>query len=146
MIVPEKPLWGGNNKLCVYVWITGCYSQLFKVLLKCYMNEGSSQGSCIHTCTCTLACLSFSPSHSDRILAIFQLGNFFTTESIFTVETGVDLRPYSVENIQNIWMKWYCTVMSSQAYLQDGINVFTIQLLVKLLHFLFLFTCDIIRM
>ena len=36
------------------------------------------------------------------ILAIFQLGNFFTTESIFTVETGVDLRPYNVENIQNI--------------------------------------------
>ena len=69
------------------------------------------------------------------ILAIFQLGNFFTTESIFTVETGVDLRPYSVENIQNIRMKWYCTVMSSQTYLQDGINVFTIQLLVKLMHF-----------
>ena len=69
------------------------------------------------------------------ILAIFQLGNFLTTESIFTVETGVDLRPYNVENIQNIWMKWYCTVMSSQTYLQDGINVFTIQLLVKLMHF-----------
>ena len=38
-----------------------------------------------------------------------------------TVETGVDLRPYSVEN------------MSRQAYLQDGINVFTIELLVKLM-------------
>ena len=36
--------------------------------------------------------------------------------------------------------------MSSQAYLQDVIDVFTIELLVKLMHFLFLFTCDIIRM
>ena len=27
------------------------------------------------------------------LYSIFQLGNFFTTESIFTVETGVDLHP-----------------------------------------------------